>query len=356
MSNVATFDYARLGQMYHACSQAGVTLSALSTTATGLILVNPYGSGKNIAVMKINYAPSTAPAGASVVGVAMSPAVSATQVTLTTPLTVQKALLDGQSNGAVGKACSAATTVGTPIKLAGFLGGFAQHGNKIYIVGQEENSQPNVFVLEDFKMRGLGTEAVRRHLASITSTFSTILMGTLVSMQGHDFYVLDTGTYTYALELESGMWSRWAFRSDTSFPIKFAINVFTSAAYKTLVISSIDLDTILRFDPTLFQDVAVNFTCSIITDKIRFDTFRNKTMGSLTIWANKTTSSATMLVQWTDNDYQSYSTGISLDLSKERPKIYRLGRFRERAFKFTFTQNHPLLLQAVEVDINMGQA
>lgn len=115
MSNVATFDYARLGQMFHACSQAGVTLSALSTTATGLILVNPYGSGKNIAVMKINYAPSTAPAGASVVGVAMSPAVSATQVTLTTPLTVQKALLDGQSNGAVGKACSAATTVGTPV-------------------------------------------------------------------------------------------------------------------------------------------------------------------------------------------------------------------------------------------------
>lgn len=115
MSNIATYDLARLGQVYHASTQAGVTLSALSTTATGLILVNPFGSGKNLAVLKINYAPTTAPAGASVVGVAMSPAVSATQVTLTTPLTVQSSLLKGTSNGAVGKACSAATTVGTPV-------------------------------------------------------------------------------------------------------------------------------------------------------------------------------------------------------------------------------------------------
>lgn len=115
MSNVATYDLARMGQVYHACSAGAVTLSALSTTATGLILVNPFGSGKNLAVLQINYAPTTAPAGASVVGVAMSPAVSATQVTLTTPLSIRQSLLDGTSGKSVAAACSAATTVGTPV-------------------------------------------------------------------------------------------------------------------------------------------------------------------------------------------------------------------------------------------------
>ena len=119
----STSDQARLGNLFHAATQSAVTLSALSTTATGLILVNPYGSGKNLAIQQINWAFSTAPAGASVVGIAMSPAQSATAVTLTTPLTVQNALLAGTvSPSGVGKACSAATTVGTPVWLR-HLGG-----------------------------------------------------------------------------------------------------------------------------------------------------------------------------------------------------------------------------------------
>jgi hypothetical protein len=117
MSNLAvTFDQAKLGNVFHAASQSVATLSALSTTATGLILVNPFGSGKNLAVMTITWAFSTAPAGASVVGVAMSPAQSSTAVTLTAQLTVQNAILAGTAGASgVGKACSSATTVGTPV-------------------------------------------------------------------------------------------------------------------------------------------------------------------------------------------------------------------------------------------------
>jgi hypothetical protein len=122
MSLQSTSDAARIGQAFFAATQTAVTLSGLSTTATGLILVNPVGSGKNLSVQTVNWAFSTAPAGASVVGIAMSPAVSATAVTLTTPLQVQDARLFGTAGTAVGRACSAATTVGTPV-WARFLGG-----------------------------------------------------------------------------------------------------------------------------------------------------------------------------------------------------------------------------------------
>ncbi len=118
----STQDYAKVGQVYNAHSQAAVTLSGLSTTATGLILVNPFGSGKNLLVNTIVWSASTAPAGASVVGIAVSPAASATQVTLTTPLTVYNSLIGGAAVAGVGKVCSAATTVGTPVYVRA-LGG-----------------------------------------------------------------------------------------------------------------------------------------------------------------------------------------------------------------------------------------
>lgn len=116
MSLQTTFDQAKIGNTYFASNQAAVTLSGLSTTATGLILVNPAGSTVNIAVMTATWAFTTAPAGASIVGWAMSPAPAATAA-LTTPITpnIQQVRLFGTAGNSQARVCSAATTVGTPV-------------------------------------------------------------------------------------------------------------------------------------------------------------------------------------------------------------------------------------------------
>lgn len=115
--------YAKLGQVFFASNQAAVTLSALSTTATGLVLSNPIGSGKNIALISAQWAFQTAPAGASVVGIAMSPGVQATNTTHTTPINqVQMAQLNGTAGVSVARVDSSATTVGTPV-FARIMGG-----------------------------------------------------------------------------------------------------------------------------------------------------------------------------------------------------------------------------------------
>lgn len=123
MSLQSSFDQAKIGSVFFASNQAAVTLSALSTTATGFILVNPVGSSINIAVLNAQWAFQTAPAAASIVGLAMSPAVSATAVTLTTPINqIQQARLFGSAGTAQAKVCTAATTVGTPV-FARIMGG-----------------------------------------------------------------------------------------------------------------------------------------------------------------------------------------------------------------------------------------
>ena len=116
------FEYSKKGQVFHASNQQNRTLSALSTTATGLVLTNPFGSGKNIALLHVGGAYNTAPAGASEVGIAMSPAISTTAVTQTSAEVVRSAILDGGAGASVGLVAYAATTVGTPVFVRFLMG------------------------------------------------------------------------------------------------------------------------------------------------------------------------------------------------------------------------------------------
>lgn len=111
-------EQARLGKMFHACSTGAVTLSTVSATCTGLCLSNPYGSGKNLIVEKVRFAPSTAPAGAAVVGLAISPAISQTAVTHTTPAVIHNAIMTGSNvTTGVGQVDAAATLPAAPVWL-----------------------------------------------------------------------------------------------------------------------------------------------------------------------------------------------------------------------------------------------
>jgi hypothetical protein len=111
-------EQAQLGNVFHACSTGAVTLSTVSATCTGLALSNAYGSNKLLVVKKVRFAPSTAPGGAAVVGLAISPAVSVTAVTHTTPMVIHNALMFGSNikNG-VGLVDAAATLPAAPVWL-----------------------------------------------------------------------------------------------------------------------------------------------------------------------------------------------------------------------------------------------
>ena len=105
------------GNMYHAANQGGITLSVLSATATGFILTNPKGSGRNLLIYEI---------GALQTGTATGAANAALQLTFgpyseiavvhTTALTVRNCLL-GSGNIGVGLVDSAATLPVTPVAI-----------------------------------------------------------------------------------------------------------------------------------------------------------------------------------------------------------------------------------------------
>lgn len=241
----------------------------------------------------------------------------------------------------------------TPVKFNGYLGGLSKLGNKLYFLGNNTEDEPNVFVLEDFKMEEVGNQSVVRYLAGLTATYSTI-KGSIVGIQGHHFYVINAGSLTYTIDLETKLWGRWAYKQTSTFPIDFAINTKKANGYQSFF--TIDSDTtVYKFDPTLYQDSGTTYTCQGVTDNEYFDTYRQKFMSSLVVWCDKPTTTATLEVSWSDDDYQTFNTPVSIQLYQEYPNYQRLGRFRRRAFKWSFTQNLQFRLKMFEVDINMGQ-
>jgi hypothetical protein len=118
------FEAVRNGLVFFACTQAGVALTTtLSATATGIILSNPAGSGKNLVLLDFLAALTTAPAGVATLGwAAQFGSPTPTGVTHTTPLTVRNALLGDGSIG-VGLCDSSATLPNTPVAVRPIPGG-----------------------------------------------------------------------------------------------------------------------------------------------------------------------------------------------------------------------------------------
>jgi len=241
----------------------------------------------------------------------------------------------------------------TPIKINTYLAGFAIHGNAIFFIGADANGQPDVFALKDFKLESIGTPSISRYLSSVTSTVAS-WKGAVVAIQGHVFYVINAGSNkSWAIDVETGLVTRFAYQAQTVFDIYTSTNLFNTSSTRTYFSLGSD-SAIYRFDETLFQDSGTNYTCSIITEANDFGTLNRKTMHRLSVLGDRPSANTNLSIQWSDDDYTTYNTAVTTNLKQDLVCIRQLGWFRQRIFKFTYSDNYPLRIQDIEVDINKG--
>lgn len=241
----------------------------------------------------------------------------------------------------------------TPIKLLGYLGGLAQHSNTLYFLGRAYQGTPTIYQLEDFKVKEIGTATIRKYLETVTGVSDGVnVKSTILSAGGHDFYALGLGSYTYVFDIKTELWSRFAYGGTDTFVAREA---FTNdiAAGNFCIFYITGQDRLRRFNQTTYQDNGSNFTFRFVTNNEMFDSYNQKTMARASIVADA--ADVVALLQWSDDDYQTFNLGLNIDLGAELPTNYRLGRFRRRAFKFSLTDNFPCRVQKLEVDINLGQ-
>jgi len=104
------------GLVFTAANQAAATVTLINTsTATGFILSNPWGSGKKLVLWDIAFNYTTVPVATAIVFLACSIAPSATAHATVTALNVYGADGRGAAASAVGKAYNASTTPNLPV-------------------------------------------------------------------------------------------------------------------------------------------------------------------------------------------------------------------------------------------------
>lgn len=242
----------------------------------------------------------------------------------------------------------------TPIKNASYTSGLAQVGNELFFLGYSQSGQPDLFKLKDFKIESVGTPTINKYLAA-TSDGASNWIGGIVCIQGHTFYVVNAGTTkTYVYDVDNDLWCRWEWKATSTFPITNSNVIKSNTKIYTYFTLAGALSTIYRFDETLYQDNGTNFTTKLITETQDFDTMNRKTMSRVTLVCDDPGSDSTAGLSWSDDDYVTFATARDINLHQDMPSTHRLGSFRQRAFKLTYTDNFPFRIEELEVDINKG--
>ena len=114
---------------------------------------------------------------------------------------------------------------------------------------------------------------------------------------------------------------------------------------------------VYRIDPVsdgaVFTDEGTGYLLEIRTAKLDFGTGDKKYVKEITLIAD-TTSTATATISYTDDDYVTFSTPRSIDLTTSRKSITRLGSHRNgRAYKISVSGG-PFRAEAIEIEYSKG--
>lgn len=104
--------------------------------------------------------------------------------------------------------------------------------------------------------------------------------------------------------------------------------------------------------PWEYADTAI--TVLIRTNKIDMDSYNRKFMSAIEIVSDRYETGNKVLLSWSDDDYQTWSTPIEIKLTDDFPSHPRLGSFRRRAFQISHTEDYPLRLEALEITYDEG--
>ena len=209
----------------------------------------------------------------------------------------------------------------------------------LIFVGVEHNGNYGVYLLDGFTPQKISNATIERMLEQEAEDgFIATLEAYPVTVEGHKFYCLNLygRETTLVFDVRNQAWAEWK-TNEKEFPIKHA--VFYNGETRGMDWDP-DSGSIHRINPKNKKDYWFNDTEYPIKMQIQTDFFdgsviREKFLTRLEIFADihGDVESAPGTVEWSDDDYQTWkSRDVNL---AGRPVIYRLGRFKKRAFRFT---------------------
>ena len=263
----------------------------------------------------------------------------------------------------------AANATGSPLALAasytaeiGCASGdsIVSTSNTVLWIGSTKTNSRCVYIMDGVSAIKVSTSNIDRHLEADSLNQVTAYCYTI---DGHTLYVLtlhDTQK-TLVFDLNEKTWYTWTQYSiqsnDQPNPGTYQESYFRPAFFATLnnvaYVIDDDIATLYYFDIDTYQDNGQAIYCRTVTDNMDNGTTKRKFYGRLEIIGDKV--AGTMQIRHSGNDYATWSSYRSVDLSSPRAQLYLSGSDRRRAWEFLCTSNVPLRLDGAEIDFRIGE-
>jgi hypothetical protein len=207
-----------------------------------------------------------------------------------------------------------------------------------------------VYIVQSLgKVREISTPVLNRILAAEGTTISTC-SAWMERVAGQLIYVLnlDASERTFVYSVDNDLWCEW---EDAAGGSKFNGIAATSLNGVTYVQDAAN-GRIYTMSATTYQDSGVTFSVTKQTPRSNFGSPKRKFEPALDLIADITTGTCSVAVS--DNDFSSFTTLGTIDMTLPVKRLTRLGSFYSRSHKFTYTQNAAYRAQAFVPEVKEG--
>ena len=229
---------------------------------------------------------------------------------------------------------------------------------EVVFVGTTSSGGFTVWVLDGFNPKEIGYPSLRESLDA-EGTNIVNATGFSVRARGHKFYILQLTSRTWVYDFHEKLWHEWTYsNSTTQFPFNYGCDAPGGMPY---LIHNSNGNVVTLSDTVATDQITaaagINIYSELTTCKQDFDSMRRKDCSRLTmIGTAPTVANTTMTIQWSDDDYQTWSAARTLNINGSYSSITQLGKFRRRSWRFTYNNALPILFEGYEMDLNVGSS
>jgi hypothetical protein len=229
-------------------------------------------------------------------------------------------------------------------------GNTVQQGEQTVIwCGQSKKLGKSLYLMEGVSPIKVSTPYIEKFL---NADPMTNVKSWLFKIEGHTFYGLNliSSNITLVYDIDQKTWNPWTSQSG-GVETYFTPSFFASFNGDYYFLDDVSGELYI-FSTTTYSDNGNNIYYRSVTDIFDAGSDNNKFYRRLVAIGDKV--SATLKVRYSSNDYQTFSSWRTIDLSKERGQLLQLGKSRRRSWEFLVEDNVPLRLDAAEVSLDIG--
>ena len=183
---------------------------------------------------------------------------------------------------------------------------------------------------------------------------TTNISMTSIRNLGRSFVIVKAASQTFVYCIEENFWHEWT--STTPLWHRCA-GTSISGTMVNYSVSNVTTDGkvyIQNHSSLVFTDDSVAYTATAQLAQVDHGTSRKKYYTDLEVVGDTETSTSYLTLNYSDDDYQTWTNAGTVDLSGSRPRWTRLGASRNRAWQLSHTSSTPMRIQCLEGNFEIG--